>query len=209
MKIIDCKQGETAWHLARAGKATASEFDQLVTPLWKVKTGETPEKYVYSKVAEKVMGYAPESASTFAMGQGSLLEHEAIPMFEGVYDVKVTRVGFVESDCGFFGCSPDGLIGDEGGVECKCPEPHTHLANLLGGVCPAKHLPQVQGCMYVTGRPWWWFISYNRHFPPLVVKVYSDPIAQRAIGQALNAFVSEFLAAHAKLMGMIQQPGRA
>lgn len=208
MKIVECKQGTTEWQMARLGLPTASEFDRLVTPLWKIKDGDGPQTHVLEKVAERVMGYAPESVNTFSMGQGSLLEHEAIPLLEGVYDLKVDKVGFCTTDDGRIGCSPDGLIGDEGGIEVKAPEAHTHLKYLLGGVVPKDYVAQVQGCLYVTGRKWWKFMSYNRHFPPLVVHVEPDPAAQSAIKVALERFLREYDAAYEKLQAMLASSGR-
>ena len=184
-------QGSEAWHVLRSGRPTASDFDQLVTPKWKVKTGEGPRTYLLTKLAECLTRWHPDVGS-FAMEQGSLLEGEAIPFYEGTHDVKVQRVGFVTDDAMSFGCSPDGLIGEDGGIECKCPMPPKHLRYLLDGVLPEEYGPQVQGCMFVTGRPRWTFMSYCRKLPPLIVQVERDPVAQAAIGAALDGWLAQF-----------------
>lgn len=209
MKLHECDQGSETWKRLRCGIPTASEFDRLVTPLWKVKSGDGPRGYLLEKVAEKVMGYAPDTGASFAMGQGVILENEAIPFYEGVFGVKIQKVGFCTTDDGRIGCSPDGLVGDDNGLEVKCPEPHTHLEYLLGDAVPKEYAAQVQGSMFVTGRPKWTFISYNRFFPPLIVHVNRDPVAQATIGAALAGFLTEFDAASAKIAGMLRKAGRA
>lgn len=192
MKIIDCTQGSSEWLYARLGIPTASELDELISPEWKTRSGQGPETYLYQKLTEKVLGFPQNDASSWAMEQGSLLENEALPLYEGVYDVEVKRVGFVKTDDGLFGCSPDGLIGDDNGIEVKCPQPKTHLKYLLEGGIPKAYLAQVHGAMYATGRPHWTFLSYSRQFPPLVVHVERDEVIQAAITGALAAFYTKF-----------------
>ena len=64
------------------------------------------------------------------------------------------------------GCSPDGLVGEDGGIEGKCPNPATHPSYLeLVDTPPSEYRWQVQGSMLVTGRPWWDFVSYHPDFP--------------------------------------------
>jgi hypothetical protein len=126
------------------------------------------------------------------MEQGSILEHEAIPWFEFAHDVAIDRVGFCTTDDGRAGCSPDGLIGEDGGIEMKCPLPHTHLKYLLAGTLPADYAAQVHGSMYVTGRKWWMFVSYSRKFPALVIRVERDEKIQEAIKTALDGFNALF-----------------
>lgn len=190
MKIIDCKQGSGQWLAARAGVITASEFDSLMTPLWKKKTGETPQTYIVRKVAEACMGIPLTDPSAWVMDQGVILESEAIPWLEFTHSLSVQRVGFVTSDDGRIGCSPDGLIGDDGGIEIKCPQPTAHVKYLLAGSVPPDYLAQVHGSMYVTGRRWWKFLSYSRQFPPVLVHVDRD---DEIIGK-IDAVIQESLA---------------
>jgi hypothetical protein len=184
-------QGSEAWLSLRLGHPTASEFDSLITPLGKIKTGDGPQTYLYRKIAEHVTGKPVDEPGSRAMENGSLLESEAIPFYEAVYDVKVRRVGYVSTDDMKIGCSPDGLVGDNEGLEIKCPLPHTHARHLLEGVLPAQYTAQVQGAMYVTGRPHWTFLSYNRFFPPLVVRVERDDKFQAALKAALTDFLAK------------------
>lgn len=191
MKIHDVKQGSSEWKALRLGVPTASEFDALVTPEFKPRTGQTPETYLYQKLCEKLLGFAPDF-SAFAVEQGMVLESEAKPFYELTYGVPIRNVGFCTTDDGRIGCSPDGLLGDDGGLEIKCPQAHTHLRYLMEGGLPKDYAAQVHGSMFVTGRPWWMFMSYSRQFPPLVVRVERDERIQEALRQTLAAFLVRF-----------------
>ena len=197
-------QGSEAWHLLRLGRPTASEFDRLVTPLGKVKTGDGPQTYLYEKLAEHLTGKPLDDGSTWAMSQGSLLESEAIPFYELVYGAEVRKVGFVTTDDMRIGCSPDGLIGEDSGLECKCALPQTHLRYLLEGGVPKEYVAQVQGCMFVTQRPRWVFLSYCRKMPPHIVHVERDEAFQQALTAALNQFLANFDNALEKLETLSQ-----
>lgn len=190
MKIIDCKQGSGEWLYARAGVITASDFDNLMTPFWKKREGDTPQSYILRKVAERCMGIPLEQPSSWAMDQGAILEAEAIPWLEFTHNLTVQRVGFVTSDDGRIGCSPDGLIGEDGGVEIKSPQPPNHVKYLLAGGVPKDYLAQIHGSLYVTGRRWWYFVSYSRQFPPLMVRVDRD----EGIIAKIDAVLQESLA---------------
>lgn len=195
----NCQQGSEEWLKLRCSIPTASEFDNLVTPEWKARTGQTPETYLLKKVAGRYVGSPMLSYSSGAMEQGNLLEAEAIAWYEFSQGVTVDRVGFCTTDDGRIGCSPDGLIGEDGGIEIKCPEAHTHLKYLLAGSVPKDYVAQVQGAMFVTGRPWWIFVSYNRAFPALVVRVERNEEAQKALADALAKFVASLDAVTSRL----------
>ncbi len=80
------------------------------------------------------------------------MEAEAVAWYELQRDVTVQRVGFVLRDNEKVGASPDGLVGEDGGLELKCPLPKTQVARLLDGELPAEYRPQVHGALLVTGR---------------------------------------------------------
>lgn len=208
MKIIDCKQGETGWMLARCGVITASEIDALVTPLWAVKTGEKVETYLHKKLAERLLGYMGETGSTFAMDQGNIIEKIAVPFWEAVHG-PVTRVGFVTTDDGLCGCSPDALVGDNEGLEVKSPQNPNHLKYLLGGVLPPSYAPQIQFSLWVTGRRAWNFMSFSVHLPPLIVRVEPDPRAFAAFEAATSALLADLSQAESRVRALMQTGGRA
>lgn len=149
------------------------------------------------------MGYIPQTGGTWAMQQGTLLESRALPWYEFATGQEVRRVGFCTTDDGRIGCSPDGLVGENGGIECKVPEAHTHVGYLIAGTVPKQYLAQIQGCMLVTGRRHWTFLSYNPYLPPLIVRVERDEAAQSALRTALDKFLTEFDRAKAKMLSLM------
>jgi hypothetical protein len=114
----------------------------------------------------------------------------------------VREVGFCQSDDGRIGFSPDGLIGEDGGIEIKSPQPAKHIEYLLNGVVPEDYVLQVQFSLYVSGRAWWKFLSYSRQFPALVVHVEPDAKLQAAIGTALEIFRCGFDASLTRITAM-------
>lgn len=200
MKIHTCDQGQTEWLTARVGKVTASELHNLLTPEFKQKTGETPKTYLYSKVAESWRGQPLAGFSgSWSTDQGNMREEEAIPWYALTYDCDIERVGFIEHDDGRCGGSPDGLIGDDGGIEVKCPEPVNHMRYLMEGVLPKDYVIQVHSNLYMSGRKWWKFLSYRRGFPPFVLTIQRDEEIMKKIHDALQSFYKQHDAAMAKL----------
>lgn len=199
--IHNVDQRSEEWLKLRSGIPTASQFDQLVTPGFKVKEGLGPESYLAATLAEKWYGGPlPDQYTSFAMDQGTMLEDEAIPWFEFEFDTKVQQVGFVTCEGGKIGCSPDGLIGVDNGLELKCPAIHTHAKYLLRGEVPKDYLAQIHGAMFVTGRPKWTFVSYCRNFPTLVLEVQRDEKIQSVISEALASFLAKMQTGWDKLV---------
>lgn len=188
MIISNHPQSSPEWFAERAGIATASEFDCLVSPTGKVKTGDGPTTYLHKKLAAWWHGTFIETVDSFWMEQGRILESEAIPWYELEYDTQINRVGFITKDNLSCGCSPDGLIGDTEGIEIKCPASHTHMGYLLGGICPQEYIHQVQGSLYITGFKHWKFVSYRRGIRALVVDVEPDKHYQEALHEAIILF---------------------
>jgi len=192
MKIHEVAQKSVEWMILRAGIPTASELDNLVTPKFEIRKGQMPASYLASKIAEWWQGGPLAGFNVFDMDQGNTLEEEAIPWYELEFEEKITRVGFITTDDGRVGCSPDGLLGNDGGIEIKCPTPQVHTKYLLAGHVPDDYLAQVHGAMYVTGRAWWKFLSYRRLFPKLLLTVMRDEEIQEKIGEALEGWLDNF-----------------
>jgi hypothetical protein len=165
---------------------TASEWSAIVTPLWKVRTGEGVQSYICRKLAERWLGRPLATYGSGAMEQGNLKEPEGIGMYAAVHGLIVQKVGFVTSADGKIGCSPDGMIGREVGLEAKSPLAETHLSYLLEGELPKEYAAQVQGSMLVTGFTSWVFLSYCRGLPPFELTVKRDPKAMAALTEALK-----------------------
>lgn len=200
----DVAQGEAEWLTLRIGRVTASEIHNLVTPLFKVKDGDGPKTYLYTKLAEAYRGKPLPGFSSWATEQGQELEDEARKWYSLEFDEKIKNCGFVESDDHKCGCSPDGLIGDDGGLELKAPEATNHVRYLIDGVAPKDYIAQIHMAMFVTGRPWWKFVSYHRGFPAFALTIQRDEEICAKIGEALAKFYTAYDEAMAKLKAAAQ-----
>ena len=170
---IDVAQGSPEWLLARAGLPTASCFSNIVTS--KGEPSKQAKKYLYQLAGEKLIGAPSDNFQTPAMIRGQELEPEAREAYEFITDNKVEEVGFCYYDDNkLIGASPDGIIGEDGGLEIKCPSLPVHVEYLDKGKLPVIYFQQVQGCMLVTGRSYWDFFSYYPGLPPLLIRVERD-----------------------------------
>lgn len=180
MRVVDCQPYDAKWWEVRRGVPTASEFGSIITPK-KAEFAAAAKTYACKLIADKYDGnYGPQSDfQTWAMREGHRVEPEARAFYEFQRGLDVQQVGFIFDDQERFGCSPDSLVGDDGGLEVKHPEAKTHVQWLLAGGIPAEHKPQVHGCMIVTGRDWWDFLSYVPNFPKLLVRVERDDYTKK------------------------------
>ena len=199
MILINCVQGDDVWRQVRTGIPTASSFDKICTPAT-AKASAQAEAYMFKLLAEWMTGAKEDEEPTEWMLRGIELEGAARETYQFINDDIVDTAGFIYSDEDrLFGCSPDGLVGGNGGLEIKCPAPHTHVEYLLGGKLPTKYIPQTQGCMLVTGREWWDFMSYHPEMPPLIVRVERDDVYIAKLHELLIAFTTEMLDKREKL----------
>jgi hypothetical protein len=191
MKIHWAEQGTQAWLDARLGLPTASCFDQIITPS-KLKLSEQRHRYKHRLLAEWLTGVSCDETPTAVMDRGTELEPKARQWYEITAGVDVQQVGLCLTDDGLVGASPDGLVGDDGGLEIKCPMMPGYLAYLLGwNEAIVAHRMQVQGCLYVTGRKWWDVVIYNPKFGGMVNRIEPDPETQDAISFCLRLFIDE------------------
>ena len=201
MKILQAEQGSAQWLADRAGRPTASQFSRIITP----KTGKKSAQahgYLCQLVGERLLGRCEEIPTTFAMERGTELEPEARQLFEMLTERKVTEVGLCVTDDERIGASPDGLIYSdklEAGLELKCPGMRKHMEYLIGGVCPDEYVMQVQGCLFVTGAPKWYFMSYFPGLPPFLIEVLPDAKVQAALADNLPVFCDELEETHKEL----------
>jgi hypothetical protein len=201
MKTFNMPQGSPEWNRIRRGVVTASEIKALITPNWKPRTGAGVKTYLHKKIAEKLMAQGDDGSEedvnttpSWTADQGKVLENIAIPWFEFETNLEVQRVGFCLSDDGKIGCSPDGLIGEDSGIETKCPQGEHQIEWLLDGKVPDDHIVQVHSSMLVTGRPYWWFVSYSNsaYVPNLVIKVQRDEEIISKLSNVIYSFLQEF-----------------
>ncbi len=164
MKVLDCEQRSVAWVSARLGMLTASSLgDAFAT----TKSGFSASRRNLKLriVLERLTGKSQESGYTnAAMERGILLEPEARAAYEAESGLLVDTVGFIQHDELLTGASPDGLIGDDGGIEIKCPGAAAHL-DYVRGETPSDYRLQIAHSLWLTGRAWWDFASYNPDFP--------------------------------------------
>jgi hypothetical protein len=189
MRMRNDEQGSDAWLQSRLGRPTASNFGKLITTTGKAST--SAEAYINELIAQRITGEIPEFFKSEAMQRGNDLEASAKALYEFTRDVEVVEVGLClhdEFDCG---ASPDGLVGDDGGLEIKCPLPHTHVSYLRDGNIPSKYIPQVQGCLWITGREWWDFMSYHPAMEDLIVRVYRDEAYIKKLADAVIRAVAQ------------------
>ena len=172
MRVHNHEQGSEEWLESRLGRPTASNFSKLITPTGKASS--SADAYINELIAQKITGEIPEFYKNAAMERGNELEPAAKALYEFTRDVEVVEVGLCLHDELECGASPDGLVNDDGGIEIKCPLPHTHIGYLKDGKVPTKYIPQIQGCLWITEREWWDFMSYHPSMEDLIVRVYRD-----------------------------------
>lgn len=197
MKIIKCEQGTPAWFAARLGKPTASKFGCIVTPTGRPVTGAARGRYMYELLGERITGETANAFVTPAMERGALLELEANGWYQLSQDRYATAVGFVTDDSSRWGCSPDGLVDDDGGLEIKCPMTANFLSHYVEdcqwGRIPSEYIVQVQACLWVTGRAWWDFVLYSDrpNMPNTCIRVEPDATMHEAFEDQVPRFCQE------------------
>jgi hypothetical protein len=201
------EQRTDAWHQQRAGKITASRFSDAIAMNKRQpdKPTEARNTYLRELVAEILSGEPKPEINSSSLQWGKDVEQYAREAYEFKTGNLVMESEFViHTMHDFIGCSPDGLIGLYGGMEMKCPkDPQVHIKTLIDGM-PDDHIDQVQGCMFVTGRQWWDFISYDpRQAEPY--RLYTQRIERdeayinRVLEPGLLSFWSDVQAVLAKL----------
>lgn len=183
MRISNFEQGSQEWLESRLGRPTASNFSKLITPTGK--PSSSADAYINELIAQRITGELPEFYTNAAMERGNELEPAAKTLYELMHDVEVVEVGLCLHDTFECGASPDGLVGNDGGIEIKCPLPHTHVSYLRDGKVPSKYIPQIQGCLWITEREWWDFMSYNPSMQDLIVRVYRDEAYIKKLADAV------------------------
>jgi hypothetical protein len=173
MRELQVAQRSPEWYAARTGVFTASEFDKIITPTGKKST--QVEGLTNRILAEIMLGRSHKQFNgNFATQRGEELEPQAVECYELAWDCLVAPAGFCLSDCGHYGCSPDGFVGDDGLIEIKCVFDESHVANMLSDAPYRAYYPQLQGQLLVTGRQWVDWVSYHPDLPPVIMRVERD-----------------------------------
>jgi putative phage-type endonuclease len=160
----DIVQGSPAWFAMRYGNASASRIADIIA---KTKSGYSAsrENYLTELVLER-FGIPQDSFTSAAMEWGTATEPLARMAYEAATGDFVKEVGYIlHSTIEHSGASPDGLVGDDGLLEIKCPISKTHFEYLLAGEVPSKYKPQMAWQMACTGRKWCDFVSFDPRVP--------------------------------------------
>lgn len=152
---LESIQGSDEWKKARLGIPTASRFGDILAK----GAGKTRKAYMYELAAERLTGEFTNGYKNSDMEWGTATEPLAKAEYELWTSAKVKECGFFRN--GEVGASPDGLIGDNGLLEIKCPKTTTQIDRFLSKEFPSECQPQVQGQLWVTGRAWTDFLSYD------------------------------------------------
>ncbi|MEK9726451.1 MAG: YqaJ viral recombinase family protein, partial [Rhodospirillaceae bacterium] len=198
VKTVCAKQGSADWYRARLGIPTSSNFHRILTPKT-LELSSQAKEYQYQLLSEWLTGvpHGSESASAF-MQRGTQLEPEAAAWYAYDRGVGLEEIGCVLRDDEMVACSPDRLVGEDGGLEIKAPAASTHVRYMVEGL--TGYTSQVQGALWLTGRSYWDLLSYHPDMPAVVVRHERDEKHIAALERAVGQFVEELLAAREALL---------
>lgn len=201
----DLIQGSDEWLAARTGLLTASEMKLIITPTLKIADNDKTRAHVWELLAQRLTRYVEPHYISDDMLRGVQDEIDARTLYAEKY-APAEEVGFITNDIWGFtiGYSPDGLVGDDGLIECKGRRQRFQIETIASGEMPSDYLMQVQTGLLVTGRKWLDFVSYSGGLPMVTIRIYPDPVVQNAIIAAATAFeakLAEQLAAFHAAMG--------
>jgi putative phage-type endonuclease len=188
------EQGTDEWFNARIGKVTASRVADLMA---KTKTGYSTSRdnYMAQLVCENLTKTKAEGFTNAAMEWGTEQEPFARAAYEAKTRVMVEEVGFVpHPSIEWAGASPDGLVGDDGLVEIKCPNTATMIDTLLTGKVPSKYNTQMQFQMACTGRAWCDYVVFDPRMPVKAQLFIKRVERDNAFIKEMEAEIVNFLA---------------
>lgn len=201
------EQGTQEWHQMRLGKVTASRISDVMAQGRGGKPSATRESYMAELVAERLTGEQPESFTNAAMQHGTETEPQARAQYTMRTGNNVVEIAFADHPDGLSaGASPDGLVGENGLVEIKCPKTSTHIKTLRGAAIDRKYTLQMHWQMICTGREWCDFVSYDPRLPHDLAmhirRVDADAEFHAEITEAVADFLAELSALEFELRAM-------
>ena len=197
MILIDVEQGSEAWLKLRLGLVSASRFKDIMTSS-RSKTdpfSTTARSYMLELIAEILTG-EQKTVKGPALDWGTNNEKNAQVEYAFEQGVTVEEKGICMTDDKLVGASPDGFVGEYGGLEIKCPyNSANHIATVISGEMPKEHIPQVQGNMLVNSRLWWDFVSYDPRIDGegrlFIQRIIRDEEYIAKLEEKITAFVIE------------------
>jgi hypothetical protein len=197
LEIIDCEQNSEEWLRARMGIPTASAFSDVLAK----GEGKVRRTYMLKLAGEIITGEPMESFTNGHTERGHAMEDEARDLYTFQTGANLHRVGFVKNMG--VGCSPDSLIGEDGGLEIKTKLPHLLIDVILKDKCPPEHVAQIQGTLWVTGRSYWDIVIYWPGIPLFVKRVFRDDAYIKTLADEVERFKTEL----AGVVAQIEQMG--
>jgi hypothetical protein len=216
VRLHDIPQRTPEWHALRAGKLTGSVAKDMLAKGRGSEPSTKRRDLKFRLLAERLTGRPQEDGYVNdAMKWGIEHEQEAIGMYEAARNCLVEPIGFVEHDDLPVGTSPDGFVGEAGIVSIKCPKTATHIAALRAKAEPAEHWAQNTHELWLTGRAWLDFVSYDPRLPDqwqlFVVRVMRIPAELAAYEREVLTFLAEVdreieaLKTMTNLVGVLQE----
>jgi len=196
-------QGTDEWRAVKCGKISASSMADVLASRRNGGESKTRKTYMLRLLAERLSGIPQETYQNGAMQWGVENEPFARQAYEMDKLLYSTQIGFYQTS-DFTGCSPDGLIDDDGLIEIKCPYTSTHLQYILDNKAPCEYYAQVQAQMWITGRQWCDFVSYDPRVlvrPYWCIRVPRDEDKIRAIEIEVEVFIDELTRLEKKIKG--------
>lgn len=201
----DIEQGSDEWLALRCGILTASEMRLILTQTLKVASNDKERAHLFELLAQRITRHTEPQYVSDDMLRGHEDEIEARIRYAEHY-APVTECGFVTRDMGGYviGYSPDGLVGDDGLIECKSRRQKYQVETILADEVPAEYMLQIQTGLLVTDRDWLDFVSYSAGLPMFIKRVWPDAAIQDAIIATSHQFEQRLQAAVAKYERMLQ-----
>ncbi len=200
------EQGSPEWFALRLGIPTASEFHKILTPTGK--RSETAHAYALYLVAEKLLNRSLDNLDHIGhIQRGKEREPDAVAMYEFAEQTKTRPIGFITTDDGRMGASPDRLlIGQNGGLEIKCPSPQVHVGYMLDGF-DLKYKPQVMGQMLICDLDFVDRYSFHPDMPPFKERTYRDAAYIRNLAAVLDEFcdIKDAMLERARASGFFEE----
>lgn len=186
---FEIEQGSDDWMQLRCGILTASEMKLILTPTLKIASNDKERAHLYELLAQRITGYVEPHYIGFDMLRGKDDEILARSLYDENY-APVDEIGFITNDDHGFtiGYSPDGLVGDEGLIECKSRRQKFQTETIITREVPDEYVLQCQTGLLVTKRKWIDLVSYCGGMHMAVLRVYPDAKIQDAIVEAATAF---------------------
>jgi hypothetical protein len=208
--FTDFQQYTPEWWAVRRGVPTASEISRIITPTGALSKSDTSHGYICQLIADRLRSdygnFEDEKEYvSAAMKNGTLMEASAIDYYEARRDASISRVAFCLDDAGRFGCSPDALVGEDGGLESKSPTAKVQIKRLLCGELPPEYRQQVHSSLVITGRDWWDFMSYHPDLPTLLLRVTPNAYTD-LVREAMDGFWEMYEEMWAKVSALLPAP---